>query len=188
VVRQLFSLLAMLPLQRIHCPVVATPLLGAGQQRLDPEELFPELLSLCRGGFRHVPDLQRLIVFDRQIAPLQQLATEIDRELGRSARLRERLTLRRDETCIAGLLRLLPGFAWRHGISGLEPDTNELEHLLSHGEATPLALGMHSRRLVEHLVSERIGSHRLTLYRGLQELQRQDVNPWILSCLHQVGG
>jgi hypothetical protein len=57
VFNQLFCLLALLPLQNIHCPVVATPLLSAGNQRVAPERLFPHLLERCRTGFRHVPDL-----------------------------------------------------------------------------------------------------------------------------------
>ena len=43
---QLFSLLAILPLQNIHCPVVATPLLSAGNQNVAPDRLFPDLLKL----------------------------------------------------------------------------------------------------------------------------------------------
>ncbi len=55
--QQLFSLLDLLPLQGIECPVVAVPLLSAGNQGIRPERLFPALLERCRDGFRHVPDL-----------------------------------------------------------------------------------------------------------------------------------
>jgi hypothetical protein len=45
---------------------------------------------------------------------------------------------------------------------------------------------MHSRRLVERMVRHHLGWRRGGLYQGLQALQRRDLSPWLLSCLHQV--
>lgn len=186
VFNQLFSLLAVLPLQDIHCPVVATPLLAAGNQQVAPERLFPALLERCRSGFRHVPDLERLIVFDRQQAPLEDLAARIDQELGRFPAERQQLDLQAGAAVISQLQGVLSGFCRLHPSLAMAGDVEELLHLLSGGSVTAMALGMHSRRLVERLVCERLGWRRATLYQGLQSLSRDGLDPWLISCLHQV--
>lgn len=183
---QLFSLLALLPLQDIHCPVVATPLLSAGNQGIAAKRLFPALLNSCRNGFRHVPDLERLIVFDRRREALNDLALQIDMELGRFAAEREQVHLPPSDKAIVRLRGVLSGFCQRHPELAVQGDVAELHALISEGPATAMALGMHSRRLVERIVVQRLGWERGTLYRGIQELSRRSLNPWIISCLHQV--
>lgn len=186
VFNQLFSLLAVLPLQNIHCPVVATPLLAAGNQQVAPERLFPALLGCCRNGFRHVPDLERLIVFDRQQAPLEELAARIDQELGRFPAERQQLDLQAGAAVISQLQGVLRGFCRLHPSLTVASDVDELLYLLGGGPVTAMALGMHSRRLVERLVCQRLGWRRATLYQGLQALSRDGLDPWLISCLHQV--
>lgn len=186
VFRQLFSLMAVLPLQGIHCPVVATPLLSAGNQAVAPERLFPDLLSCCRSGFRHVPDLERLIVFDRQRKPLELLADQIDLELGRSPGERDVVPLGDLGRLPSELLGLLRGFGRLHPQLAGELDLREISALLASDQVTPVALGIHSRRLVERMVHHHLGWRKGGLYQGLQALQRRDLNPWLVSCLHQV--
>lgn len=186
VFRQLFSLLAVLPLQGIDCPVVATPLLSAGNQGVAPERLFPDLLSFCRSGFRHVPDLERLILFDRRRDPLELLAERIDLELGRSPGDRDVVPLGDHSQLRAELLGLLRGFGNLHPRLAADVDLSELSHLLAMDQVSPVALGMHSRRLVERMVRHHLGWRKGTLYQGLQALQRSYVSPWLISCLHQV--
>ena len=184
--RQLFSLLALLPLQGIECPLVAVPLLSAGNQGIAPERLFPALLERCRDGFRHVPDLERLIVFDRQQAPLEALAGRIDAELGRYPAERQLLRFPEAGTLPQGLLPTLDGFCRLHPETDVAADVAELRHLLGGLEATAVAIGLHGRRLVERLVRHRLGWRHGTLYQGIQALNHQQLDPWIISCLHQV--
>ena len=186
VFRQLFSLLALLPLQDIHCPVVALPLLSAGNQGIAPARLFPDLLERCRDGFRHVPDLERLIVFDRQRQALDDLAAEIDTELGRFPSERQLLALNEPGLLPPGLLQSLKHFARIHPQLDTSCDLAELEYLLNGMETTAVALGFHGRRLVEQLVKQQLGWTPGTLFEGIQALSRQGLNPWIVSCLHQV--
>jgi hypothetical protein len=184
--QQLFSLLALLPVQGIDCPVVAAPLLSAGNQGIAPDRLFPALLERCRDGFRHVPDLERLIVFDRQRQPLEELAARIDAELGRLPGERELLRFADPAHLPAGLLSALEGFHRQHPQIEAGADLAELQHLLGGLETTAVALGFHGRRLAERLVRERLGWRHGTLYNGIQALSRQGLDPWIVSCLHQV--
>lgn len=184
--RQLFSLLAVLPLHDIHCPVVATPLLSGGNQGIAAEQLFPDLLRCCRNGFRHLPDLERLLIFDRRREPLEQLAQRIDLELGRSSGVRQLVPLGDLDGIRLALIGLLNGLEQFNTGLAAEVDLSELSHILSADQVTPVALGMHSRRLVERLVRYQLGWRRGSLYQGLQDLQRRNLNPWLLSCLHQV--
>ncbi len=39
---------------------------------------------------------------------------------------------------------------------------------------------------MEHLVLQRLGWRRGTLYQGIQALNRMDLDPWLISCLQQV--
>jgi hypothetical protein len=186
VFRQLFSLLAVLPLHGIDCPVVASPLLSAGIQAVAPERLFPDLLAFCRSGFRHVPDLERLILFDRRRDLLELLAERIDLDLGRSPADRDVVPLGDLNRLRVELLGLLRGFGTLHPRLAADVDLSELSHLLASDQLTPVALGMHSRRLVERMVRHHLGWSKGGLYQGLQVLQRSNISPWLMSCLHQV--
>ena len=183
---QLFCLLALLPLHGIHCPTVATPLLSAGNQGVEPERLFPALLDRCRDGFRHVPDLERLILFDRQRPALEQLATRIDQELHRFPVERQLLQLEAAVLPTQSLLMVLRGFSKLHPQLDVDGDISELLYQLSDLETTAVALGLHGRRLIERLVRQRLGWRSGTLYQGLQALNTQQLDPWLISCLHQV--
>ncbi len=81
---------------------------------------------------------------------------------------------------------ILESFQRRHPNAALASDLAELRHLLDGLEMTAVAIGLHSRRLVERMVRERLGWRRGTLYQGIQALSRQGTDPWIISCLHQV--
>ena len=55
---RLFSLLALLPMRQIACAIVATPLLGSGNQGLEVVAHYPDLLNAYHQAFRHVPELE----------------------------------------------------------------------------------------------------------------------------------
>lgn len=186
VFRQLFSLLAVLPMHGVDCRVVATPLLGPDSPDSVARRVFPDLLRACRNGFRHVPDLERLIVFDSKRDHLERLAQQIDRELGRQPGGRDLVDLMEVDRLRVGVLGRLTELGRLHPDLCAEVDLTELSFLLRADQVTPVALGMHSRRLVERLVRHHLGWRQGGLYHGLQVLRRRELSPWILSCLHQV--
>lgn len=156
------------------------------EQRRGPRTPVSRLLERCRTGFRHVQDLERLIVFDRQRSALEQLAGRIDIELGRQCGERDQVDLNTAHTTVQELQGVLRGFCSHHPQLRVQVDVNELIQLLASGSTTAIALGLHGRRLVEHLVLQRLGWRRGTLYQGIQALNRMDLDPWLISCLHQV--
>lgn len=189
---RLFSLLALLPMRQIACATVASPLLGSGNQGLDVVAHYPDLLNAYHQAFRHVPELERLILFDKTDAHLQVLGEAIDAALERPAPQAMRLRLPGDSPAVSGLQDLLSSRSspFTRPSSQAAQDIRELLMLLRSEEASLVALGNHSRRVVEQLVlqslSDEASSEKLTLYNGIRRLQQRGVHPWVIQCLHQV--
>ena len=66
----------------------------------------------------------------------------------------------------------------------------ELIQLLQRDQVSPIALGLHSRRLLKRLVTDclqQCGNHQQRgLINGIQELRSLGLEPWLLSCMHKV--
>ena len=189
---RLFSLLALLPMRQIPTATVASSLLGSGDQGIDPLLHIPDLLEGYRAAFRHVPELQRFILFGRSQRSLQMLAEAIDTALRRPTPASVRLPLPQGLAGLGQLPVLLRrgqeqlGQALPHG---LIHDLAELLELLDEEEISPFALGMHSRRVVEQLVQHSLvdlNQQRLSLFVGINMLRQRGVDPWLISCLHQI--
>ena len=189
---RLFSLLALLPMRKIPSATVASALLGSGDQGMDALLHVPDLLEAYCAAFRHVPELQQLILFDRTDRYLGALGEAIDAALVRPTPATARLTLPQDLAGLGDLPRLLRrgqeqvGEALPHG---LLHDLAELLELLDQEEISPFALGMHSRRVVEQLVQHRLADlpqPSVPLFVGINLLRQRGVDPWLISCLHQI--
>lgn len=190
---RLFSLLALLPMRRIACGSVASPLLGSGDQGIAPLEHYPDLLEAYSMGFQHVPDLRRLILFARTEEHLSPLGEAIDSTLGRGTSQQFRVALPANLPGITEMEDVLRRWGSGHEASApdaLVHDINELLILLRGEEVSPIALGIHARRVVEGLVLQRLAgendAHRLNLNKGIRRLGEQGADRWLVSCLHQV--
>lgn len=188
---RLFSLLALLPMRQIATASVASPLLGSGDQGIDPLLHFPDLLEGYRAAFRHVPELQQLILFGRSERPLQMLGAAIDAALVRPTPASARLPLPEGLAGLGQLPQLLRQSQGQVGEAlpdGLLHDLAELLELLDEPEISPFALGMHSRRVVEQLVQHSLAevNETVPLFVGINLLRQRGVDPWLISCLHQI--
>jgi hypothetical protein len=189
---RLFSLLALLPMRQIPAASVASPLLGSGDQGMDPLLHIPDLLEAYRAGFRHVPELQQLILFDRTDRALGVLGEAIDAALVRPTPATTRLPLPQGLAGLGQLPSLLRRGQEQVGASlphGLLHDLAELLELLDDEEISPFALGMHSRRVVEQLVQHSLSDlkeQNVPLFVGINLLRQRGVDPWLISCLHQI--
>lgn len=184
---QLFCLLALLPLHGIHCQTVASPLLSAGNHGVDPESLFPALLARCRDRLRHLPDLERLVIFDRNQEAIRRLAAQIDSKAQRSEDYKRNIKLDSSDLDLEPLRKTLANLMVLNDPSISEKDIYELHRQLQSDEITPISLGVHCRRLVENLLRHTFQQSTLSPNDGLRMLAwNRDVDPWIISCLHQV--
>lgn len=192
VFQQMFCLLALLPMHGIECHSVATPLLNTGRQKAQPKQLYPAIIRAVGSGFRHVPDLQRLVIFDLKRKTLEELSKEIDQTLERSPLQRERLRIREDnQYLINRLLNSLQHFRsnQREAMQGgeVEQIIAEIEHQLLSADITLVTLAISARKLLESLVARRLHGRGkgMNLY-GMINLLSSDVSSWSLNAMHTV--
>lgn len=184
---QLFCLLALLPLHGIHCPAVASPLLSAGNHGVDVENLIPALMSRCRDRLRHLPDLERLVIFDRNREGLSKLALHIDREARRSEICREQIQLIASDPDFSELKNRLKAIARREGAKVNMENIDQINTQLNAEVLNPFVLGVSARRLLENLVRLTLGRPTMSLHEGLSLLSaRGESDHWVIGCMHQV--
>lgn len=185
---QLFCLLALLPLSGIHCPSVASPLLSAGNHGIKPNLLFPPLLARRRDRLKHLPDLERLVIFDRNHSYIRQLAEHVNKEAKRNKSYTADLTVDDNDLNLKALRQSLMALAKLPGGINTE-NIQKIDQQLSEGVIRPVVLGTFIRRLVENLAQVALGStsSRPSLNLELKALSHEyGCDPWIMSCLHQI--
>jgi hypothetical protein len=192
VFQQMFCLLALLPMHQIACNSVATPLLNTGRQKAKPKQLYPAMIRAVGSGFRHVPDLQQLVIFDLKRESLEELSKEIDRTLERSPLQRERLRIREEnqdlmERLLASLQRFRVGQKDAMQDREIEQIIAEIEHQLRSADITLITLAISARKLLESLVARRLRGRGkgMNLY-GMINLLAPDVSSWSLNAIHTV--
>lgn len=189
---RLFSLLAILPMQGIHCRTVAAPLFGLHPSGPDAAADYPHLLEICKQAFRHLPELHRLILFDRDDQVLRPLGATIDRTIQRKDPHHTLVELPQDLAALESLRHLCRFVLEDDSLKRLRvaADLTELIQLLQSDQVSPISLGLHSRRLLERLVTHclhQCGDHQQRgLNNGIQQLRSLGLDPWLLSCMHQV--
>ena len=192
VFQQMFCLLALLPMHSIECNSVATPLLNTGRQKAKPKELYPAMIRAIGGGFRHVPDLQQLVIFDLKRETLEELSKEIDQALNRSPLQRERLRIREEnQDLIDRLLVSLQRFRMDQKEAMQDKEVEQIiagiEHQLLSPDITLVTLAISARKLLESLVARRLRGRGkgMSLY-GMINLLAPDVSSWSLNAIHTV--
>jgi hypothetical protein len=192
VFQQMFCLLALLPMHSIECNSVATPLLNTGRQKAKPKELYPAMIRAIGGGFRHVPDLQQLVIFDLKRETLEELSKEIDQALDRSPLQRERLRIREEnQDQIDRLLVNLQRFRMVQKEVIQDKEVEQIiagiEHQLRSPDITLVTLAISARKLLESLVARRLRGRGkgMSLY-GMINLLAPDVSSWSLNAIHTV--
>ena len=192
VFQQMFCLLALLPMHGIQCNSVATPLLNTGRQKAKPKDLYPALIQAVGSGFRHVPDLQQLVIFDLKRETLEELSKEIDQALDRSPLQRERLRIREEnQDQIDRLLVNLQRFRLDQKEAMQDKEVEQIiagiEHQLRSPDITLVTLAISARKLLESLVARRLRGRGkgMSLY-SMINLLAPDVSSWSLNAIHTV--
>ena len=192
VFQQMFCLLALLPMHGVQCNSVATPLLNTGRQKAKPKDLYPALIQAVGSGFRHVPDLQQLVIFDLKRETLEELSKEIDQALDRSPLQRERLRIREEnQDQIDRLLVNLQRFRMDQKEAMQDKEVEQIiagiEHQLRSPDITLVTLAISARKLLESLVARRLRGRGkgMSLY-SMINLLAPDVSSWSLNAIHTV--
>ena len=150
------------------------------------------MIQAVGSGFRHVPDLQQLVIFDLKRENLEELSKEIDQALDRSPLQRERLRIREEnQDLIDRLLSSLYKFEIEQVEAMQDPEIEQfiagIEHQLRSPDITLVTLGINARKLLEKLVARRLRGrcHGMNLY-GMITLLAPDISAWSLNAIHTV--
>ena len=191
VFQQLYSFLALLPLYGIKAHTVACPLLNTGRQQADPNQVYPALIRGVRENFRHLPELNRLLIFDLREQDLRLLGREIDRVLDRPAVQSHFLKLSLEEfPQVRDVMVSMRNLLERPDIQAspsIKADVELILRELSGDAITLVTLGVTARALIEGLVNLRMGNRgaSLKLFAKINMMKR-DISSWSLSALHSV--
>jgi hypothetical protein len=198
VFQQLFCLLSLLPLHGIPCRSVATPLLNTGRQKALPQQLYPAMLSAVAGGFRHLPELRQLVIFDRKTEPLKQLCEAIDQRLNRTPLDLQPLVFKpHQRTQLSSLVATIQQFCLRFPeLLEANPDMRNslatIHQQLEGGSVVAVTLGVAARMLLEALVGQALVGRGIprtlipdNLFDRIRRLRVQ-LDPWMESDLNTI--
>lgn len=195
VFQQMFRLLALLPLHKISCRSVATPLLNTGRQGAKLQQLIPDLLEGIRLGFQNVPELRQLVIFDLKREAIHELNSAINDQLGRPAIQRRVLSIdERQKLQLKDLINELKRFQNSPVIRANGNDNEEalaiLEEILVQLKGTEInlvTLGISARKLIEWLVGERTKGkvYQKNLFKQINYLEGS-ISAWSANSLHAI--
>jgi hypothetical protein len=174
----IFVGLAVLESKEMGIRSVAMPLLGAGNQRLDPTEVARLLLPKIRRALERSSCLSRVLFVERDHGRVQELDKAMNALLGRTA-----VTLPR-EKLIKGLASDICQHIAKLGKWVPEPNKPLLSDLvrnLSQKELRSFEVGMLGRRVCELVVNALVNSTnpREALGNKIKQLKNHGVADWI---------
>lgn len=182
-IQNLFVGLAVLEAMGIEVRSLAMPVLGTGDQGIDPDKIVPPLLAKATEALRRSLSLERIQVAAFKQADAEALSAEIDKQFGaRTVRLPGRelvpaLLKEIEQTCVK-----LRGTA-----SGLEAKL--LEEIRQSVSQNPSAtdIGVIARKMAEFVVDAQLGQRQgIDLFQKINNLGSIHVAPWIVTYLHML--
>jgi hypothetical protein len=185
VIENLFVALSILEMKGINTRNLALPVLGAGMQELDPQEMITALLGSLkkhRDNLRHLNQVLFVEINENRSA---QLDREINEQLGRVKLLlpRDQLfdSLRKD---IAKNLDKSEEVTASHDAAVFR----DLRRLILAEQSAWFEIGIASRRVVEYVVAQVLpaGEAEGVLWKNIDRLHSLRIAKWITSYMHVV--
>jgi hypothetical protein len=186
VIENVFAALSLLEAKGNPVRTAALPVLGAGSQGLNAQEICRYLLKGATDFFRRSTSCKALLFVEINPQRADELARAMNEVLGRSNVVLPRQKLfdsLRDEITNQ-LLRS----------DSLFTDATELREdwlrVLKAEEARSFELGILGRRLLERMVRDLGAAEKTTLKQQIEELGKKHVAPWICAYMHvqrQIG-
>ena len=164
---------------------MALPLLGAGNQAIDPDVAMLALLPAVRKALEQNYSLQRVLFVDKDADRAAGLSSAMNRILGRPKvelpkgrliqDLKVELCARLDELAAKGVTQNFPVF-------------KEMRRLFSQDDVRSFEIGMLARRLTELVVNDCLGAPSIdeNLAFRIGRLRDVGVASWIQSYMHML--
>lgn len=183
IIENLFVVLSILEMKGIHAGAFALPVLGAGMQALDPEEMIKALLSSVQKHRDHFRNLSKVLFVEINEARASQLDKEINEQLGRIKLVLPKGQLFDDlRKDIGSILDAAQAVADGEGLSLF----SDLRRLVVSDQSRWFEIGMVSRKMVEYMVKTTLPPKEMEkdLWKNIDKLHHHDIAKWITSYMH----
>jgi len=183
-IANVFVGVAVLEAKGIAIRSVALPLLGSGNQRLEPREVVTVLVPEARRALERLASLERVLFVERDEARVALLDEAVDGHLGR---VRVRLPKKQLHAHLLEDIREVIAALALRSSEDQRRTLSDVRDLL-HEEARAIEIGIAARRVAEMVVAGVVGSgsRGKDLAKRIEHAASAGVAPWIRSYLHTL--
>jgi len=182
----MLSILMLCEAQRIKISSIAMPLLGTGNQGLNPEDVLPYLIKKTNIALKKVSGLNRIVFIELNETKAELFDKKMNKFLKRDESFLRKIPENDISKTIivemkANLLKI------QNHISDSET-IDELIYCLDSENARILEIGILGRRLLERLILEILGGKKLKndLLTSIDGLCEKNIASWMTSYMHIV--
>jgi O-acetyl-ADP-ribose deacetylase (regulator of RNase III) len=183
--QNVFLGLALIDAKGLGARTITMPLLGAGEFRLDPEQVLSSLVPAVRQALEHSYSLERVLFVEKNKQRVDTFSEALNRLLDRPRIVlsgRKLLVDLRADLCL-----LLDKLIAQN--SGPRADTlRDLRSLLARKNARSYEIGLLARRLAERVVEDILGTSQTQepLAVRIGRLREKSIAAWLQSYLHTM--
>lgn len=182
-IENLFVALSILEMKGVNIRNLALPVLGAGNQALDPEEMITALLNSMKKHRDNLRQLNQVLFVEIDEQRAAKLDRGINEQLGRV-----KLMLPRDK--LFGDLRKDIGKNLDKAAALAESEDGavfrDLERLMLADQSAWFEIGIASRKVVEYVVDQVLPDKEMedVLWKNIDRLHGHHIARWITSYMH----
>jgi hypothetical protein len=183
VIENLFVVLSILEMKGVKAQTLALPVLGSGNQRLDPAVIIKELLSNSLKYLNHSQCMKRILFVEYEHDRAQQLNKAMNKELGRV-----KVVLPKGELFEGLRKEILKDIENARVLAETKSYElfNDARRLIASDQVRSFELGIISRRLVEFIVDDILPAKKkkFDLMGKIDSLKELEIADWIKSYMH----
>jgi hypothetical protein len=182
VIENLFVVLSVLEMKGYKTQTLALPVLGSGNQQLDPTMVIRELLNNSLKYMNHSQSMKRILFVEYEETRARQLDKAMNEVLGRV-----KVVLPKGELFEGLRKEILKDIENARALAGEKNHTlfSDARRLIISNQIRSFELGIISRRLVEFIVDDILPSKkRFDLMGKIDSLKELEIADWIKSYMH----
>jgi O-acetyl-ADP-ribose deacetylase (regulator of RNase III) len=182
IIQNLFVVVGVLEAKGVKVRSLALPVLGAGQQQIDPKPVIAALLDSAKGYLKQSPNLARVLFVEYNEQRARQLDAAMNAVLERVAVLPKGHLVQGLRNDLAQSLDRAREIADDAGVQLL----SDIRRLALSEQSRSFEIGIVARRLVEFIVNDIQPEKRRTadLLGRIERLADQHIADWIRSYMH----
>jgi hypothetical protein len=183
IIENLFVVLSILEMKGVNVRNLALPVLGAGNQALDPEDMIKALLSSVQKHRDHFRNLRQILFVEIDKERASRLDRGMNEQLGRI-----KLVLPKGQLFDALRKEISPSLDAAEALAEGRAGTlfNDLRRLVNSDESRWFEIGTTSRKLVEFMIKTILPRKKITglLEENIGRLSDHQIAGWITSYMH----